>query len=79
METKQLAKMYQLISLTALVKLDVINIEDTIHIDGKYLGTLQYSSDGTNVVIENTATFENETQFKSLYDYICSINTMSNS
>lgn len=79
METKQLAKMYQLISLTALVKLDVINIEDTIHIDGKYLGTLQYSSDGTNVVIENTATFEYETQFKSLYDYICSINTMSNS
>jgi hypothetical protein len=78
METKQLANMYQLISLSALVKLDVINIEDTIHIDGKYLGTLQYSSDGTYVVIENIATFENETQFKSLYDYICSINTMSN-
>lgn len=78
MENRILVLKYPLISVTSLVKLNIINIKDTIHIEGKYLGTLKYSSDGSYVVITNIQSFDNEIEFKSLHDYICAINTMSN-
>jgi hypothetical protein len=78
MENKQLVKMYQFISLTALVKFNVINIEDIIRVDGKYSGILRHSSDGAIIVaIETETLFNGEVQFKSLHDYICAINVVS--
>lgn len=71
-ENRRLTRFYPYISLSALVKFDIISIEDLISINGNYSGTLHYTSDNS-IVIETK-----DAKFKSMLDYVGAINIETN-